>query len=157
MSVVVNAFFKPEKHFFLSHFGEIELSLIKILKHLINPELSGSLLQMAALVQLRNETISTRNDLCITSSYIIAEKATAHSILPLSQQQVVQETHMRLLFWWFLNTISNQIRIVFLECIQRQLRHWKKKSALEEFVEKNKSVSIIFCPFFLHIPCQSHS
>jgi hypothetical protein len=64
---------------------------------------------------------------------------------------------MRLLFWWFLNTISNQIRIVFLECIQRQLRHWKKKSALEEFVEKNKSVSIIFCPFFLHIPCQSHS
>lgn len=97
MALVVIALFKPEKHFFLSNFGEIELFLIKGLNDLVHPELSWSLLEMTPLIQLSNKTILARNDLCLTTGYIIAKKALAHSVLPLTQQQIVQETYLRLL------------------------------------------------------------
>lgn len=93
----VIAWFEPEKNFFLSNFREIELSLIEGLKYLVNPEFCWSFLEMASLVKLCNKAPSPRNDPCRTTGHIIAEKATTHSILPLTQQQIVQETHLRLL------------------------------------------------------------
>lgn len=63
LDFTIFACLKLEEHLFLPHFGKVELVPIKRLEDLINTELSRPFLQVAALVQLSNETILTRNDL----------------------------------------------------------------------------------------------
>lgn len=55
--------FKLEENLFLPNFGEVEFAPIKGLEDLINSELSWPLLEVAALIQLSNETVLTRNHL----------------------------------------------------------------------------------------------
>lgn len=54
---------KLKEHLFLADLGEVELGLIEGLQNLINTKLSGPLLEMPALIQLRNKPILPRNHL----------------------------------------------------------------------------------------------
>lgn len=60
---LIIAWFKLEEHLLLPNFSEVEFVPIKGLEDFIHTELSGPLLQVAALIQLGNEPILTRNHL----------------------------------------------------------------------------------------------
>lgn len=77
-------FLKPEKHFFLSKFGEVELGIVEGLKPSVYSELRRSLPQVVTFVELTHETLLSWNNLCFERSDIILEKASSHSILPLT-------------------------------------------------------------------------
>lgn len=122
MTFVAATWFKLEKNFFLTNFGEIEFFLVKWLKNLVNPEFSGTLLQMASFIQLSNKPILPMEDFRFTSGYIVAKKALAHTILPLSKQQIVQERDVRMFLGRNITFIS--VLSIFVKCIHRKLRHW---------------------------------
>jgi hypothetical protein len=63
LDFTIFAWFKLEEYLFLPNFSEVEFVPIKGLEDLINTELSWPLLKMAALIQLGNETIRTRDHL----------------------------------------------------------------------------------------------
>uniref|UniRef100_A0A2P2L1M2 Uncharacterized protein MANES_03G132900 n=1 Tax=Rhizophora mucronata TaxID=61149 RepID=A0A2P2L1M2_RHIMU len=119
LSFTILTCFKLEENLFLPNFSEVKFLLIKGLQDLINTKFSWSFLQVAAFIQLSNETILARNHLGLTSSDIIAKESLLHPIFPLPKKKRVKEGNRRLA-----TSMSGNILIAstgnFLESIQRK-------------------------------------
>ena len=91
VSFVLDTSLKAEEHLLLANLGEVEFFGVKWLKDPVNTELSGSLLEVSAFIQLSNEPLRPRDHLGFTCSHIISEQPPAHSVLPLKSPSKIQK------------------------------------------------------------------
>lgn len=63
LSFSIVASLQLKQDLFLPNFSEVKLGFIKGLEDFIDPEFSWSLLEVATLIKLSNETILSRNNL----------------------------------------------------------------------------------------------
>lgn len=84
VSLPVGALLEPEEHLLLADLGEVELAGVEGLEYLVDAELRRALLEVPALVQLRDEAVLPLDHLRLARRDVVAEQPLAQSIFPLA-------------------------------------------------------------------------